>query len=255
MLIILSPAKKLDFKTPVPYHGFSVNRFMEEAETIVNRLRKLSVSELSDIMHISTALANLNYERYRNWHRPFTTENAKAAIFAFNGDAYSGLDAASFDTDDLNYAQNHLRILSALYGVIRPLDLIQPYRIEMGMKFGFDNYKSLYDFWRSKITEAINEDLRLQGDNILINLASEEYFKALDLNTLKAKVITPVFKENKNGILKIVSRNAKRARGMMSRFILKNKITNPEELKLFDMEGYFYSDRPGNDERLVFVRH
>ncbi len=254
MLIILSPAKRLDFKSPLPVQEHSENRFLREAQLIVKELRKYDVAGLSTMMHISSSLAALNYQRYREWSLPFTPENARQAVFTFNGDAYAGLDVSAFGAQDIAAAQKHLRILSALYGVLRPLDLIQAYRIEMGMKFAFSKYRSLYDFWSVKITEAINEDLKAQGDEVLVNLASEEYHKALDYSILKADVYTPVFKEEKNGKLKIVSRNAKRARGMMSRFIIKNRITNPEELKLFDMEGYFYSDRLSGEREIVFVR-
>ena len=180
MLIILSPAKKLDYSKDNYQTDFTKNRFLDSAKEIVQEMRKLSVVQLGKTMHISPALANLNYQRYRDWQLPFTPKNSRQALFTFNGDAYSGLDAKSFSKTDIAEAQKRLRILSALYGVIRPLDLIQAYRIEMGMKFSMGQYKSLYQFWGSKITKTIAKDLKAQGDAILINLASLEYYKTLD---------------------------------------------------------------------------
>lgn len=254
MLIILSPAKKLDFSSKLDFVDFTENRFLDSSKEIVEELRKLSVDQLGSTMHISPALSHLNYQRYRDWNLPFSSENAKQALFTFNGDAYAGLDALSFSEVNIVEAQNHLRILSALYGVIRPLDLIQAYRIEMGMKFSWGKHKSLYQYWQKKITKTIQADLQAQGDNILINLASNEYFKSLDLNKLNAEIITPVFKEYKGDVLKIVSSKAKRARGMMSRFIIQNRIKNPQELKLFNKEGYFYMDGLSNSNEWVFVK-
>jgi len=254
MLIILSPAKKLDYSENNFQTDFTENRFLESAKTIVSEMRKLSVAQLENIMHISPALANLNYQRYRDWHLPFTLENSRQALFTFNGDAYNGLDAKTFSETDIAESQKHLRILSALYGVIRPLDLIQPYRIEMGMKFSMGKYKSLYQFWQKKITKTIADDLNAQEDNFLINLASQEYYKALNIKTLKANIITPVFKEYKGDTLKIISSKAKRARGMMSRFIIQNQISNPEELKLFDSEGYFFMENLSSKTEFVFVK-
>lgn len=254
MLIILSPAKKLNFNDLGNYSDFTENRFLDSAKEIVKALRRLSVEDLGSMMHISPSLAHLNYQRYRDWQLPFTLDNARQALFTFSGDAYGGLDAATFSQDDIQEAQNHLRILSALYGAIRPLDLIQAYRIEMGMKFSWGKNKSLYQFWQQKITKTIADDLKAQGDNILINLASKEYYKVLDKSVLKAQIITPVFKEYKGSVLKIVSSKAKRARGLMSRFIIQNQIKSPEELKLFDSEGYFYMDKLSNENEFLFVK-
>jgi len=254
MLILLSPAKKLDFDSPVASPLNTENRFLKEAEQVVSEMKKLTIEEMMKLMHISKPLAQLNYERYQNWMLPFTNETSRQALFAFKGDAYGGLSAEKFSPRDIDYSQQHLRILSALYGLIRPLDLIMPYRIEMGMKRSFGGYKNLYDFWVEKITAAVSNDLQQQSDDILINLASQEYSKAVDFKKLNARVISPVFKEEKNGELKIVSSKAKRARGMMSRFIIQNQITNPDELKLFDMEDYYYNDRLSNPDTPVFIR-
>lgn len=254
MLIILSPAKKLDFKSSVVESQWTQNRFVDEAHTVVNALKKLSQNQLAEIMSLSPALAKLNYERYQDWHLPFSPDNSRQAIYAFNGDAYQGLDSKSLNNQDVEFAQNHLRILSALYGVIRPLDLIQPYRIEMGMKFSFGKYASLYQFWKSKITKTIIEDTLNQGDNIVVNLASEEYFKALDENNKAVQYVHPVFKEFSNGQYKIVSQKAKRARGLMSRFIIQNRISDPEEIKLFDLERYFFSEKQSTKNQPVFTR-
>jgi len=254
MLIILSPAKKLNFSFKNSHSDFSENRFLDSAKEVVEELKKLSVSELMTVMHISSNLAQLNYQRYRDWHLPFTPKNAHQALFTFNGDAYGGLDADSFSDQDIKEAQNHLRILSALYGAIRPLDLIQAYRIEMGMKFSWGKNKSLYQFWQEKITQSIADDLKAQEDNILINLASKEYFKILNTNKLNVNIITPVFKEYKDDVLKIISSKAKRARGLMSRFIIQNQIRNPEDLKLFSCEGYFFMDKLSSENEFVFVK-
>ena len=254
MLIILSPAKKLDFSKPLPFDDYSENRFAQEAWQVVQAMRKLSVDDLMQLMKLSPSLARQTRERYQDWQLPSTMKNARQALFAFNGDAYQGLDARSLSKQDIDYAQTHLRILSALYGVIRPLDLIQAYRIEMGMKFSFDGFSSLYKFWEEKITECIRMDLNAQGDQILINLASQEYFKVVENHLSKVQVVTPVFKEQKGDVLKVVSQKAKRARGLMSRYIIQNQIEKVDELKLFDAEGYYFNDRLSNENTFVFTR-
>ncbi|MBN2747295.1 MAG: peroxide stress protein YaaA [Bacteroidales bacterium] len=254
MLIILSPAKKLDFKSPWPHDLRTQNRFLKEAEQVVAAMRQLSVEQLADMMKLSPALARLNFDRYRDWHLPFEVNNSRPAVFAFNGDAYQGLDISTFSQEDIHYAQQHLRILSALYGVIRPLDLLQPYRIEMGMRFSFDGYNSLYKFWEQPIAQAIRQDLMNQGDQILVNLASEEYFKVLNPEMEGVTIYNCVFKEFVAGQYKIVSQKAKRARGLMSRFILKHRLTNPEEMKLFDLEGYYFSEKLSTDYNFMFLK-
>lgn len=254
MLIVLSPSKTLDFKTKLDFHNFTNNNFLDEASKIIAELRKLNVEELQKRMSISHDLAQLNYTRFRDWSLPFSLGDARQAIFAFTGDAYNGLNIRSFTQDEILYLQERLSILSAMYGTIRPLDLIKPYRIEMAMKLKVGKSSSLYDFWRSKITDSINQTAAERGETVLVNLASSEYFKAIDLEKLKPRVINCVFKEHKGEELKVVSMQAKRARGMMTSFIAKNKIENPEELKLFDLEGYFYNDKLSSISNFVFTR-
>jgi uncharacterized protein len=254
MLIILSPAKKLDFKSPLGSTQWTQNRFLAQSAQVVEAMRNLGIDELGERMNLSKTLAELNFARYRDWNLPFTPQNARQAIFAFNGDAYQGLNVNALSDSDLEYAQDHLRILSALYGVIRPLDLIQPYRIEMAMKFSFDGFDSLYKFWHKSINEILRKDIKIQHDDVLINLASEEYFKVVDNQICKCRIITPVFKEYSNGQLKIVSQKAKRARGLMSRFIIKNRLTNPDDLKHFEEEGYFFSEKLSNEDVIAFTR-
>lgn len=254
MLVILSPAKKLDFKSPLISKQWTQNRFLDQAAEVVESMRTLSIEQLAETMSLSKSLAQLNFLRYRDWNLPFNPENARQAIFAFNGDAYQGFDVKSLSNSDLDFAQNHLRIISALYGVIRPLDLIQPYRIEMAMKFSLGNYKSLYHYWQDLITDSLLKDIENQGDNVLINLASDEYFKVLKSPLLGIKIISPVFKEWNNDSYKIVSQKAKRARGLMSRFIVKNQITNPEDLKHFEDEGYYFSEKLSTENHFIFTR-
>lgn len=254
MLIVISPAKTLDFEQKAPIDLFSDNDFLTSSEKLINKLKKLSAKELSKLMSISEDLARLNQERFANWSLPFTKENAKQALFAFKGDVYVGLDAASLNEKEILYAQDHLRILSGLYGVLRPLDLMQPYRLEMGTKLKIRRDNNLYAFWGECLTNKINESLKAQGDSILINLASNEYFKSLDKKKLKAEIITPVFKDFKNGEYKMISFFAKKARGLMSRFILKNELTKIDDLKHFDEDGYFYSESESNSNQLVFLR-
>jgi cytoplasmic iron level regulating protein YaaA (DUF328/UPF0246 family) len=206
------------------------------------------------VMKLSPNLARQTWERYQEWRLPSTPQNARQALYTFNGDAYQGLDAYTLESKDVPYAQEHLRILSALYGIIRPLDLIQPYRIEMGMKFSFAQYANLYAFWEKRISDMLLEDIKNQGDNVLVNLASQEYFSVVEKRLKGIQLLTPVFKEQKGDQLKVVSQKAKRARGLMSRFIIQNQLEKPEELKLFDTEGYFYNDRLSDDNTFVFTR-
>lgn len=254
MLIVISPAKTLDFEQKAPTYLFSDNDFLTSSEQLINKLKKHSAKDLSKLMNISDDLARVNQERYANWSLPFTKENAKQALFAFKGDVYVGLDATSLNKKEILYAQDHLRILSGLYGVLRPLDLMQPYRLEMGTKLKIRRANNLYEFWGDSISQKINESLKAQGDSILINLASNEYFKSLDKKKLKAEIITPVFKDFKNGEYKMISFFAKKARGLMSRFILKNEITKVDDLKHFEEEGYFYSEAESTTNQFVFLR-
>ena len=256
MIAILSPAKKLDFKKSLPFDTPKTNiRFPGEARELIDHLRRYSPKELMDLMNISQNLANLNAERFHQWHWPYDEKEGRPALFAFNGEAYNGLDAYSLTPEQTETAQDNLRILSGLHGLLRPLDLILPYRLEMGTKLDNERGKDLYQFWNNKITEALNEDLHKGNHKALINVASKEYFKAIDPEKIEVPVITPVFKENKNGTYKIISVYAKKARGMMVRFIVQNGLTDPEDLKAFDMDGYYFNNELSKGNEFVFTRH
>ena len=254
MLILVSPAKSLDFETKSTSNNHSEAAFLKDSETLIKQLRKLSTDEISNFMGISPKLAQLNFERFINWQLPFSTDNAKQALLAFKGDVYTGLDAYSLNEEELQTAQNDLRILSGLYGVLKPLDLIQAYRLEMGKKLQTKKGNNLYEFWGDKITKEINKTLMAKNDKYLINLASNEYFKAVDKKKVKAEIITPVFKDFKNGQYKVISFFAKKARGLMTRFIIQNKITDPEHLKAFNSEGYIFNPQLSKKTELVFTR-
>jgi len=255
MIAILSPAKKLDFKKNVPFEKHTPIRNPDEATQLIEKLRNYSPAELRNLMNISSNLAELNAERFQKWHWPYGEDEARQAIFAFNGEAYNGLDAYSLNEEALENARNQLRILSGLYGLLRPLDLIMPYRLEMGTKLPNEKGKDLYKFWENKITRQLNEDLEKGGHKALINLASQEYFKALEPKQINAEIITPIFKENKNGDYKVISVYAKKARGMMVRFIVQNGLSEPEELKAFDWDGYYFNNGLSNGNEMVFTRH
>ncbi len=255
MLTVVSPAKSLDFTTKTKTKKHSDPAFLNEAEQLVQGLRELQPAQLSSLMDISEGLAVQNFERYAEWQRPFDLKNAKQAIFAFKGDVYLGLKAEQFGTADLNFAQKHLRILSGLYGVLRPLDLMQAYRLEMGRKFGVNGSKNLYDFWGSKVTEALNTALEDQNKKkILINLASNEYFNSVIPESLEAEVITPQFKDWASGQYRVLSFFAKKARGEMAAYIIKNRINSPNKLKQFDVDGYRFDEEESSKARFVFKR-
>lgn len=254
MLIVISPAKSLDFKTPSVTSKYTVPEFLEESEKLVGRLRNMSPKQLSKLMSISKDLGELNFHRYQNWSLPFTPENAKQAILAFNGDVYQGLQASTLSEEMLELAQQKLRILSGLYGVLKPLDLIQPYRLEMGTKLKYYRSKDLYAFWNPTLTKKINEAVEASGSNVLVNLASNEYFKSIDKKKLKAEIVTPEFKDRKNGGYKMISFFAKKARGLMSRFILENNINEVNNLQAFDAEGYVFNPRLSKTDNPVFTR-
>ena len=254
MLIVVSPAKSLDFESPVKTRKFTEPEYLQESTQLVSQLKKLSPEDFSELMNISSKLSELNHTRYANWHTPFDLNNAKQAIFAFKGDVYIGLEAEQFSTADLNFAQKHLRILSGLYGLLRPLDLMQPYRLEMGSKFKNSKGKNLYEFWGNKITENINSLMATEKSPILINLASNEYFNSIKPKELDAKIITPVFKDFSSGKYRIVSFFAKKARGSMTAYIIKNRITTTAKLKDFDTDGYRFSEADSTDSKLVFLR-
>ena len=253
MKIIISPAKSLDFKTELPTKNFSTPNFLSESKKINELLKKKSPSELKSLMSISEKLAELNWNRNNTFKTPFNIENARPSIFTFNGDVYSGLDAFSLSMDQLNQAQKSLRILSGLYGLLKPLDLIQPYRLEMSTKLNIEGSLNLYGFWKNKITNKLNDELN--ENEFFVNLASNEYSSAIDRKLLKTSMISPSFKDMKNGKLKIISFYAKKARGMMVRYILDNEINNLEDLRGFDYGGYSYSSEESEKmKELVFIR-
>jgi cytoplasmic iron level regulating protein YaaA (DUF328/UPF0246 family) len=254
MLLVISPAKSLDYKTPSVMIDFTVPELLGESEKLVGRLKTFGPKKLSTLMGISVDLGELNFKRFQEWHLPFTPENAKQSIFAFNGDVYQGLDAPSLTKGQLLLAQSRLRILSGLYGVLKPLDLMQPYRLEMGTKLKYYRSKDLYSFWDPLITMKINEAVAESGNNFLVNLASNEYFKSIDKKKLKAEIVTPDFKEFKQGKYVMISFFAKRARGLMSRFILENNISAPADLLAFDAEGYAFNPRLSKPGNPVFTR-
>lgn len=251
MLTILSPAKTLNVDKQELLTEYTLPVLLEESERLVTELKKYSSKRLAALMKINPKLAQLNFERYQEWTPQYNTGNAKQAILSFRGDVYNGLDAESFSQEDFHFAQHHLTILSGLYGVLKPFDLMKAYRLEMGTNLKTRQWKNLYDFWGDKITTTINQML---NQDELINLASKEYFKVINQNLLKCKIITPVFKENRNGTYKFVHIFGKKARGLMARFIIQNKITDPEQIKLFDLDGYYYNDRLSKDFEWVFTR-
>jgi cytoplasmic iron level regulating protein YaaA (DUF328/UPF0246 family) len=255
MLAIISPAKKLDFEFSPQYSNFSQPVFLDRSKTLVKKAKRLSRTELGRTMKLSDNLSDLNYHRFQNFSTPFSLDNAKQAALVFNGDTYVGLEASTLEASDLNFAQDHLRILSGLYGVLRPLDLIQPYRLEMGAKFQAPDGNNLYEFWKSSLAREINVAINKHEDKTIINLASVEYFKAVDQDVLDGNVITPVFKEEKNGVSKVLSFFAKRARGSMARYIIKNRLQNPAQIKKFVEEGYAYRSDLSEKNTWVFTRN
>lgn len=254
MLIVISPAKNLDYESEIPKVRATQPELLDSAEMLMADLKHLSPHDVSKLMGISDKLGVLNYDRFQAWSRPFTKANARPAVLSFNGDVYQGLDAASFDADDFRFAQQHLRILSGLYGVLRPLDLMQAYRLEMGTRFSNIKGKDLYEFWGTTITEKLNQHLKTLKSDTLINLASNEYFKSVKPKSLQASVIEPVFKDWKNGQYKIISFFAKKARGLMSAYIIKNKLSHAEELKSFDWGGYQFNEATSTAGKWVFTR-
>jgi len=253
MLILISPAKTL--KTDVSaLNNSSIPELINTSDKISSRLKKLKPQKLGDLMGISAKLAQLNYERYQSWKVPYNNNNALTAIFAFRGEVYNGLDIDSFTQEELAYTNDHLRILSGLYGLLKPLDAILPYRLEMGTNLKIGRKNNLYEFWEDKITLLINKQLIQLKEETIVNLASNEYFKVINTKKLKANIITPVFMEEKNGKYKVISIYAKKARGLMSAFILKNRIQIAEELKHFNADGYNYNDELSDKAKIVFTR-
>ncbi|MGO2303133.1 MAG: peroxide stress protein YaaA [Providencia sp.] len=254
MLITLSPAKTLDYESPLATHKFTQPELLTESEQLIKVCRKLAPADIASLMKISDKLAGLNAARFGEWQTNFTPENARQAILAFKGDVYTGMQAETFSVADFDFAQKHLRILSGLYGLLRPLDLMQPYRLEMGIRLKNTRGKDLYEFWGDIITNQLNQSLVDQGDQILVNLASDEYFKSINSKKLDGTIIKPVFLDEKNGKYKVISFYAKKARGLMSRFIIQNKLTKTEQLSDFNLEGYQFDESQSKGNELVFTR-
>ncbi|PHM66279.1 peroxide stress protein YaaA [Xenorhabdus stockiae] len=254
MLITISPAKTLDYESPLATKKYSQPALLEESKQLIDVCRTLTPAQISSLMGISDKLAGLNAARFGEWQPDFTPENARQAILAFKGDVYAGMQAETFSDADFDFAQSHLRMLSGLYGVLRPLDLMQPYRLEMGIKLENPRGKDLYKFWGDRITENLNAALEQQGDDVLVNLASDEYFKSVNTKKLAARIIKPVFLDEKNGKYKVISFYAKKARGLMSRFIIQNQLTDPTRLVEFSLEGYAFDESLSKENELVFKR-
>ncbi|MCF6256583.1 MAG: peroxide stress protein YaaA [Gammaproteobacteria bacterium] len=254
MLIIISPAKTLDYETPAKTKISTQPGYLDDSEELISRLRQLSSLDISELMKISIKIADLNFDRYEAWSKEFNKENAKQAVLAFKGDVYTGLDAESFNSKDFSFAQKHLRILSGLYGLLRPLDLMQPYRLEMGTRLSTDRGKNLYEFWGLAITNGLNAQLKKIQSDYLINLASNEYFKAAKPKELNTQIITPAFKDYKDGKYKTIGIYAKKARGMLSRYIIKNQLSDPEDIKTFNEDGYAFDKSLTQDNLWVFSR-
>jgi len=254
MLMVISPAKTLDFETQATTSEHTTPDFLDDSAELIEQLREMSPHAISALMKISDKLGNLNFDRYLSWDKKFTPDNAKQALLAFKGDVYTGLDAESLSGDDLLWAQDHLRILSGLYGLLRPLDLMQAYRLEMGTKLANGRGKDLYQFWGSTITEALNQQQADESLPVLVNLASNEYFKSVQSKQLNAEIITPVFKDWKGDKYKIISFYAKKARGLMVAYIIHNRLNDVEQIKNFDSEGYVYNPAMSSAREWVFTR-
>ena len=252
MKVLLSPAKSLDFKSKLPTEKKSFLCFEKEAEYLNSILKSKSPKDLSDLMGVSSKIADLNYERNHDWSLPFNNKNARQAVYAFSGDVYRGLDAYSIDDDKIDFMQGTVRIISGLYGLVKPLDLIQPYRLEMGTKFTFDNNRNLYDYWKEKITNQLNSEI-LENEPVL-NLASNEYFKAIDSKVLNSDLYSANFKQFKDGTYKTIAIFSKKARGMMARYIIENKVTDIDSLKSFNYDGYVYHKDLSSERELIFSR-
>lgn len=254
MLITLSPSKGQDFETIAPSKKHSKPAQLQDSELLIKQLKKIKLLDLQSLMSISENIARLNVSRYKSFNTPFTSKNAKQAIFAFKGDVYGGIDVENFSEEDLAYAQDHLRILSGLYGCLRPLDLIQPYRLEMKTKLGNPRGKDLYQFWGDSITDKLNKALKKQQEPVLVNLASNEYFKSVKPKLLAGRLLNITFKETKNGKTRVVAIFAKRARGLMTDYIIRNRIEKPNDLKKFKVGGYKFNKALSDDKQWTFER-
>lgn len=254
MLTVISPAKTLDYETPPTTRRTTQPEFLERSQALVADARKMSPDDIRKLMGVSEKIALLNHERFMNWGTPFSLDNAKQSLLAFKGDVYTGLEAETLDADGLKFAQKHLRILSGLYGLLRPLDLMQPYRLEMGLKFNNSGGDNLYQFWGSELTDALNTQIKKSGTPVLVNLASNEYFKAVKKKDLNAEIVTPVFKDLKAGKYKVISFFAKKARGQMARYIIDSGLNEPDGMKKFRKDGYRYNRAESTAHELVFTR-
>ena len=252
MKILISPSKTLSFDSEVNCEFKSESRLIDETKILHKILLDYSSEDLKNLMSVSDKIAELNYNRFKNWEDPTSSENSRQAVYAFKGDVYSGLDADTIEEDKFDYLQNSLRILSGYYGLLRPFDQILPYRLEMGTKLENENGNNLYKFWGDKITNVLNEDL--DEDDIIVNLASDEYFKSINNDKIKSNIITPVFKEFKNGTYKVIAIYAKKARGLMSRFLIERKSTSIDDIKLFNVDGYSFDNSLSKDSQMVFTR-
>lgn len=254
MLALISPAKTLDYESALPTDQHTLPRLLEHSQQLIDVSRKLSASEIASLMSVSEKIAQLNVARFREWQPEFNFSNARQAIFAFKGDVYTGLDAYDLTLQDLEFAQTHLRMLSGLYGLLRPLDLMMPYRLEMGTKLANARGHNLYEFWGDKITQLVNADLEEANSDLLVNLASDEYYKSVKESKVKAKIIKPVFLDQKNGKYKVISFYAKKARGLMARYIIQNQLNRVEDLKSFNIDGYYFDAVSSIQGELVFKR-
>lgn len=252
MIVVVSPAKKLDFSSDAVKPNWSLPDYLDQSEELIKTARKMTRKDIAGLMKVSEKIADLNYERYRDFETPFTLTNSRQAAFTFKGDTYVGLDAETLSEEDLDFAQNHFRILSGLYGMLRPLDLMQPYRLEMGVRLKNPKGKNLYEFWGDTLTKGLNDLLKKQQNKVIINCASNEYFKSVDEKALEGDVITPVFKIVKEGVAKSPGMMAKRARGMMARFIIQNRLDKAEDIKKFNMDGYKFMPELSNENTFEF---
>ncbi len=254
MLIVISPAKTLDYETKPVVNKYTIPDYLADSQALIHRAQQYSVLDIVDVMGVSMKLAELNFQRFADWQTPFTPNNAKQAILAFKGDVYTGLDAKSMTTQNFQFAQKHLRILSGLYGLLKPLDLMQAYRLEMGRKIQNDRGRNLYEFWGDQITNGLNKQLKKIKSEYLVNLASIEYFKSVNPSKLNGDIITPIFKEYKNEKYKIIGVHAKKARGLLSRYIIENQLIDVDEIKQFTGEGYRYNSTLSKGNDWVFSR-
>ena len=254
MLTVISPAKTLDFDSPTTTRKKTQPEFLESAAELIDDARKLSPADIRQLMGVSENIAELNHQRFMNWGTPFTLNNAKQAVLAFKGDVYTGLEAETLSAEQLSFAQKHLRILSGLYGLLRPLDLMQAYRLEMGLKFGNSGGKDLYQFWGDRINLALNSQLKKSGSQVLLNLASQEYFRSVKASALEADIVTPVFKDLKGDKYKVISFFAKKARGQMARYIIEKGLNEPDSLKRYRVAGYRYNKAESTAREMVFTR-